>query len=943
MMATLVGELAPALKHKGTFSVAPTPSERRLCQNGSITSRSRVHVRSSSSNEKVGFRGCGMLGKGLGFVVNATRISLSSTSSNLTARARSYAIGNPMFRHSSEFKDFVEELRFQATRLHIEEQGNSQVFKSASSAEEYLKFLVVSKMVYETMEVIVINSSHPAYDILKKAELVRVKRLTQELHWFASQGYAIPEAGPAGISYANHLMKLSQTNVPAFIGHLHNVYFAHSAGDQFLVQKVFARVAEGLARGNLGNVQRKAKKSLLHSNGAGRKTGRTLLFWAATVCLALWAGGIRPAYAGGDGSGVLAPPSIGNMKSSVVGTLKAMWPKTQQVLEVLRDQGLFLSLLLALSAFFSMAETSITTLWPWKVRELAEKEGEGGVFQVLRQDVTRFLTTILIGTTVVNIAATALVTEAATALFGEAGVTAATGVMTVVLLLVTEIAPKSIAVHNATEVARIVVRPVAWLSVILYPVGRVVTTMSTSLLKLLGLKSSGEPFVSEEELKLMLRGAELSGAIEEEEQDMIENVLEIKDTYVREVMTPLVDVVAIDSAATLLEFRNLWVKHQYSRVPVFERRIDNIVGIAYAMDMLDYVEQVELLQRMNVGRIAHRPAYFVPDSMSVWNLLREFRIRKVHMAIVLNEYGGTVGVVTLEDVVEEIVGEIFDENDSKEEIRKKTGYVVQRADGVFDVDANTSVEDLTEALEIKLPQGSNHYETVSGFVCEAFGYIPRTGESTKITLRKADAEDSDRRDGENQGENQDDRDRREKEKEKFQKYRLEILAGNARKVGSVRFERLEGTTLSREESERSFPRTLHADRPAVEDVRWQDPEENISDDDEGCIPDEDNTDGPKLYLPGSVRCSDELDSFLTSDGLPTVGTYDWEMDTVEKIPKEVETDSEADESTATIVASLSDKWEEEEAQVERRRNRRRKQSAEAAIELDRQQRSNQHK
>jgi CBS domain containing-hemolysin-like protein len=114
--------------------------------------------------------------------------------------------------------------------------------------------------------------------------------------------------------------------------------------------------------------------------------------------------------------------------------------------------------------------------------------------------------------------------------------------------------------------------------------------------------------------------------------------------------------------------------------------------------------QVELLQRLTVGRIAHRPAYFVPDSMSVWNLLREFRIRKVHMAIVLNEYGGTVGVVTLEDVVEEIVGEIFDENDSKEEIRKKTGYVVQRANGVYDVDANTSIEDLTDALEVKIPE-----------------------------------------------------------------------------------------------------------------------------------------------------------------------------------------------------------------------------------------------
>ncbi|MCO5593297.1 hypothetical protein L7F22_047305 [Adiantum nelumboides] len=153
-----------------------------------------------------------------------------------------------------------------------------------------------------------------------------------------------------------------------------------------------------------------------------------------------------------------------------------------------------------------------------KVRELAEKEPDSGVFQMLKQDVTRFLTTILIGTTVANIAATALVTDAATALFGEAGITAATGVMTVVILLLTEITPKSIAVHNATEVARIVVRPVAWLSYILYPVGRIVTAISMGLLKLLGLKSSGEPFVTEEELKLMLRGAELSGAIEEEEQ-----------------------------------------------------------------------------------------------------------------------------------------------------------------------------------------------------------------------------------------------------------------------------------------------------------------------------------------------------------------------------------------------------------------------------------------
>ncbi|KAL8150685.1 hypothetical protein V2J09_020493 [Rumex salicifolius] len=463
---------------------------------------------------------------------------------------------------------------------------------------------------------------------------------------------------------------------------------------------------------------------------------------------------------------------------------------------VIKEQGLILAVLLGLSAFFSMAETSITTLWPWKVRELADKEPDNGVFRMLRSDVTRFLTTILIGTTVVNIAATALVTEAATAIFGEAGISAATGVMTecrffslagkVAILLLTEITPKSIAVHHATDVARFVVRPVAWLSVILYPVGRVATFLSFGMLKMLGLKGRSEPYVTEDELKLMLRGAELSGAIEEEEQDMIENVLEIKDTHVREVMTPLVDVVAIDSSATLINFHELWVTHQYSRVPVFEERIDNIVGIAYAMGLLDYAQKGELLESSFVGDFAHKPAYFVPDSMSVWNLLREFRIRKVHMAVVINEYGGTVGIVTLEDAVEEIVGEIFDENDSKEEIRKKTGYILMRAEGIYDVDANTSIYDLSEELNMKLPE-DHQYETVSGFVCEAFGYIPRTGESIRVLLERDNKEEND----ETESEHQD-------PKDKVQAYTLEILAANARKVSAVRFERLENANASPE-------------------------------------------------------------------------------------------------------------------------------------------------
>uniref|UniRef100_A0A804M0E6 DUF21 domain-containing protein chloroplastic n=1 Tax=Zea mays TaxID=4577 RepID=A0A804M0E6_MAIZE len=491
----------------------------------------------------------------------------------------------------------------------------------------------------------------------------------------------------------------------------------------------------------------------------------------AVACGALAAAWCRRAMAVGAaaaaGAGAGAPGTVEAAAGIGWMALRGGWPRVLQILQLLREHGLILAALLSLSAFFSMAETSITTLWPWKVRELAEKEPENGVFKMLRSDVTRFLTTILIGTTVVNIGATAIVTEAATAMFGEAGVSAAT-----------EITPKSVAVHNATEVARFVVRPVAWLSLILYPVGRIVTFLSMGMLKILGLKGRSEPYVTEDELKLMLRGAELSGAIAEDEQDMIENVLEIKDTHVREVMTPLVDVVAIDAIATLIDFKNLWETHQYSRVPVFEERIDNIVGIAYAMDMLEYVEEVEKLNAITVKEIAHMPTYFVPDSMSVWNLLREFRIRQVHMAVVLNEYGGTIGIVTLEDVVEEIVGEIFDENDSKEEIQKKTGYIVRRGDGTFDVDANTSIDHLSEELGIKIPEG-HQYETVSGFVCASFGYIPEEGGKMLVILEKNFREEN----GEYQEEGPD----RQDDREKTQAYELEIVEANARKVGKVLF------------------------------------------------------------------------------------------------------------------------------------------------------------
>ncbi len=377
-----------------------------------------------------------------------------------------------------------------------------------------------------------------------------------------------------------------------------------------------------------------------------------------------------------------------------------------------------LVLLFALSAFFSASETAITTLWPWKVKELAEAEGGKGPFSLLERDVTRFLTTILVGNNLVNIAATALVTDLATKAFGSAGVGIATGVMTFLVLFFGEITPKSLAVHHADRLARLVVGPIYWLSVLLYPVGRFFTWASTLILRALGLEPRNEPLVTEDELRLILAGAERSGAIEEAEEDMIQGVLELGETQVKEIMVPRVEMVAIRADANLRAFLDLVREHRFSRYPVFEENIDHVVGIALVKDLLDYVDDGRL-DEVRVGAIAHDP-YFVPESMPVWNLLLELRRRKIHMAIVVDEFGGTAGLVTLEDIIEEIVGEIYDETDELEQA------IQPLAGGAYLIDAQTPLDDVAEVLDVEFPEGE--YETLSGFLYDRFGYIPKEGE-----------------------------------------------------------------------------------------------------------------------------------------------------------------------------------------------------------------------
>ena len=425
-------------------------------------------------------------------------------------------------------------------------------------------------------------------------------------------------------------------------------------------------------------------------------------------------------------------------------------------------------LLFAFGGFLSLSETALTTLWPWKIKELANEEGPSSPFYAVQQNVTRFLTTILIASTVSSILATAMMTEAVVKVYGEKAIGLATIAMSAFVLLFCEIAPKSIAVKHALAVGRLVVTPIRMMSTILYPLGRICTAVVDFGFHVLRIRTSAEPFVSENELKLVLSGAMESNSIEESEQSMIENVLDLSNTPAREVMTPLVQICGIESKATLENYKELWRKEKYTRVIVFDERVDNVVGI---VNILSIIEREELKSDDTIETIMDKNVYFIPESMPVEKLLSEMLRRKCHIAVVVNEHGGTIGLVTLEDCIEEIVGEIYDENDAEQEntdgedefeetdamgrtLPRFVNEVAQEGssgnDGddnsnnsnnsdamsgsgrVYEVGAKADIEELAEYLEIDIPK-SPLYETAGGWVCDIFARIPKEGDAFSLS------------------------------------------------------------------------------------------------------------------------------------------------------------------------------------------------------------------
>eukprot|EP00986_Skeletonema_menzelii_P010036 scaffold4726_cov142-Skeletonema_menzelii.AAC.3 len=463
-----------------------------------------------------------------------------------------------------------------------------------------------------------------------------------------------------------------------------------------------------------------------------------------------------------------------------------------------------------LLALLHAAEIAITTLYPWKVREFAEEEekqrgssgGDGsgkrkrGTFTALNEDITRILTAILVTSTACSIYATTLFTHLADHMFGAYAEKWSAVFLTAVTLFFVELLPKNIGVINAERVARLMVPPINVMARIVGPFGFALSYLAKSTLRLFGIHAKDTSGVSDSELRLIVTGARDSGTIDHSEQEMIKGVLNLQDQKVREIMKPRVEVVAVPKSMSVASVLGVVRESGYSRIPVYDGEIDNIVGIVLAKSVLDFFVKGVLVEgeykkrppsdgiaavngdeseaemaaqqqqqspedmgklsfidpptgktmdkyvrSLTGSQLASRmetpiddaglieSCYFVPDAANGWDVLQEMRKRRVHMAVVVDEYGGTEGLVSLEDIVEEVVGEIYDEDDEDDFVFAEDSITYQE-DGTFQIRGDADLEDVDAVLGLSLDEEEilREYGTLSGFLCFTAGEIPRVGD-----------------------------------------------------------------------------------------------------------------------------------------------------------------------------------------------------------------------
>ncbi len=376
-------------------------------------------------------------------------------------------------------------------------------------------------------------------------------------------------------------------------------------------------------------------------------------------------------------------------------------------------QIIVLIILLFGSAFFSSAETSLTTVNKIKMRSLAE-DGNKRAKMVIKitDNSSRMLSAILIGNNIVNLSASALTTTIAYKLGGSA-VAIATGIITVLILIFGEITPKTIATINADKIALSYAYPIHFIMVVLTPVSIVVNVLSRGILFLLRVDPNARlNIMTENELRTIVDVSHEDGVIEEKEKEMIYNVFDLGDAKAKDVMVPRVNVTFADVESSYEELLDIFREDKFTRLPVYEETTDNVIGTINMKDLLLFGNTKEFHIRDIL-----REAYFTHEHKSISELLVEMRQASLNIAIVLDEYGETAGLITLEDILEEIVGEIHDEYDENEE-----EFFKQINEYEFIVEGSMNLDDINDRIELDLE--SEDYDSLGGYIIERLDRLP---------------------------------------------------------------------------------------------------------------------------------------------------------------------------------------------------------------------------
>jgi len=392
--------------------------------------------------------------------------------------------------------------------------------------------------------------------------------------------------------------------------------------------------------------------------------------------------------------------------------------------ELLRLLTLFICLFF--SAFFSGSEVALFSLDKKQIRDLKKNHKiVGGYIQVLLDNPRKLLVTILLGNTVVNTAASIIAVLIALDLSSSIGISKEVALfiqiilLTIVILFFGEVTPKLWANKYPAQFSKMVAIPLYWLSVIFTPISKLLTELLKLITANIKSDKAKTALHSTEFSELVDLGAE-KGTFEEGEHEIIQSIVDFKHVTAREVMTPRVDIVAVSTSTDYDALMKIITETGHSRIPLYENNLDNILGIVYAKDMLPYLSNPEIRKTMQLRKIA-RDAIYVPGTKLINDLLREFQEKKMHLGIVVDEYGGTAGLISLEDILEEIVGDIRDEYDKGEKEITKVN------DTNFIVLGKTAISELNDLLEQDFSSEKDDYDTVGGFIYNHAGSIPTVG------------------------------------------------------------------------------------------------------------------------------------------------------------------------------------------------------------------------